>query len=750
MSNSSSLLNNRYYNRAQFNRLQVNALKVGDLSDSDALKPSEYLSTYNGIVQDGLRLGVTNKNGYEVISYDLKLVIDDMQVREFNSGTSVKMLMKSKKPNLSEIKLDGQNYNISYIKVNNEIVSYTQFKVAPDTDLTPHIEIYNPNLFYPGPNPFGYPDDPYWHYPNPAAPPDNGPDTEFSELIDELNYHIVFSLPTPLNNDELFEVEVGYDGPYIQPFNDVLNFSNFWSISEEDNSNIGLIPLANNTNVLATTSYAGVGYTFLVFGGESALRTQANCNGYPSGVANFMMPCNLDVSNMAQFTTTLEIPKEYFAISSSTIASCKSISDNKNEYVFNKTIPIPITYFGLAIMDKTNFHGYNYKEVTLHSKKKIKNCSAWPLPFTPDATDALAETIATGFGYPAGSGVLLAPTIAPITEELIEFVDYVQIVVINWLEENLNMEYPFDKIGSRFCQSTAIANELVGTINYGSLGILLNAVNFDTFSTALGGGLTSPPLPYSVPGIFYTSSASPEATVEQRSLILHEVVHQFFGDHVGIIDRTDLFLKEGIGVFIAWYLEVILDIKNQYGAGSAFHNRYDMNNVGRYYQKSAAAYPSILKSGTYNTEAAAGMFWALILGTGVGPSPPLATPLTGATVDDRFKQLIAGFEKYIKTYPNTTGSIDDFIEAVAFGSGTPFTSLRYFVYDYLSYGRTAYDTPDSDVLPSKYIIDSGALPDLEPITGPLPLQTIPPFEFNPLYPVEWVDLQDTDGCRNLA
>ena len=230
--------------------------------------------------------------------------------------------------------------------------------------------------------------------------------------------------------------------------------------------------------------------------------------------------------------------------------------------------------------------------------------------------------------------------------------------------------------------------------------------------------------------------------------LTHQVFHQFLGNFAGISDRSDLWLKEGLGVFFAWYLEVIEDIKGQYGASSVLDGRYTVENVGYYLQARAGAVPSILGTSTYNTEAAAAMFWTLIVGGGL-VGPDLYTPMNGANFTERFDNFMLGLKLFLETYPHTSASIDEFIESVAIGSGSPFAPLRLFVYEYLSYGRTDGTTADNLVLPANYIIDLDGSSELLPF----PFGPAPPTASNPAFPIPppWgVDLTDPSGCRNLA
>lgn len=134
----------------------------------------------------------------------------------------------------------------------------------------------------------------------------------------------------------------------------------------------------------------------------------------------------------------------------------------------------------------------------------------------------------------------------------------------------------------------------------------------------------------------------------------------------------------------------------------------------------------------------------------MGAIATIYTPMNGANFTERFDNFMLGLKLFLETYPHTSASIDEFIESVAIGSGSPFAPLRFFVYDYLSYGRTDGTTHDNAVLPLKYIIDLNGSSELSPFPFDPPY---PPAGTNPAFPIPppWgVDLTDPSGCRNLA
>ena len=715
-----------------------------------------YLSTYTGISSAVARLGTTQKEGYEVLSYDLKFIIQDMTVRKLSNGTVCKMKCRSKKPGLTDIKVDCQDFTIDSVKVGNVYVDFTHTFVPPDATQSPVVEIFGATpqvdgtthytkITYDGVN----------SQPIPAV------NSEYVQRMTEFNKSIGIKLPTSYKVDEIFMIEIEYSGNFKTPFNDYQNFSTIWSIGDTTSlgtnaygqpigtdSEIGnlRVPSSYQNTQLAPSVIPSMFYPeskdYLITGGENGIYTYQRASSFVTGVQNHLFPCNLDVANMAKFTTTIVVPETHMAFSSSRIISSKSVKIGtvaSIEYKFMESVPIPISYYHFSIFPRNGavgyetigFNTYNYKEVSLTSGKKIQNTSVYPkIGYTPNIVYmigyaylgltlymAMAAAPAafggdasvsanlgmefmadvpmyTALGAPVAPGSFAAiasptnpnatamavaiinsmPTDLPRTKLHIEYIDHTQIKIINWFYENLGLEYPFDKTGSRCVQAPALGNELVGGSCYGDMVIAATVLPLSSMQTI-----------FSTPGL----TAFIETWTEQRLMIAHEVSHMYFGNNVGISDRTEIWLKEGIGVFFAWYIEVIVDIKGQYGAGSVFENRYHMENVGVYLQKLSAGQPSVFKNASYHTEGSASMFWTLIVGGGDGSAdaPLGATPLNGATVAERLVHFFAGLKRYLHTYQHTSSSIDEFVEALALGSGSSFPLMKLWINEFLSSGR---------------------------------------------------------------
>jgi len=744
----------------------------------------DYLSTYTGISSAVSRLGTTQKEGYEVLHYDLKFIIQDMSVRKFSHGTVCKMKCRSKKSGLTAIKVDCQDFTIDSVKVGNVYVDFTHTFVPPDATQSPVVEIFGATPQLDGTTHYTkITDDLVTGQPIPAV------NAEYAQEMTEFNKSIGITLPTSYKIDEIFTVEIEYSGNFKTPLNDYQNFSTIWNIG--DKTSIGTnaygMPYGTDSDIgnlrqpstfqkysLAPSVIPSLFYPeakdYLVAGGETGIYTYNRGTNFVTGIQNHLFPCNLDVANTAKFTTTIVVPETHIAFSASRIIASKTSkigTVSAIEYKFMETVPIPISYYHFSILPRngatgyeTNgFNTYNYKEVTLTSGKKIQNTSIYPkVGYTPNivymigysfvgmslymamaaapaafggdastsqtlAADFMADIpMYTALGAPVAAGSFAAavgppwpngedgpihplatalvvnainsmPHDLPRTKLHIESIDHAQIKIINWFYENLGIEYPFDKTGSRCSQAPALGNELVAGTSYGDMVIAANTLPLSSMQTI-----------WTLPGM----TSFIEMWTEQRILIAHEISHMYFGNNVGISDRTELWLKEGLGHFFAWYIDTIVDIRGQYGVGSVYENRYHMENIGVYLQKLAAGQPSVFKNASYHTEGSAAMFWTLIVGGGDGSAdaPLGATPLNGATVAERLTNFFTGLNRYLNTYKYTSSSIDEFIECLALGSGSSFPLMKLWMNEYLSSGRNGNYSKTLNTNPAGDAIDA--------------------------------------------